>query len=307
MVATRFHYLKCFLYCSLLPLTSLSTYAMCPSPLSVQVLGSGGPIADDDRASSGYLLWVNNKARLLIDAGGGISLRYGQSKANIDDLDAITLTHLHADHSAALPALLKSSYFSNRTRELPIFGPEGNKRWPSTEEFTHGLFNSKTGIYRYLDGYLTGSDGMFQIKPKSISSDTPKLLFKNEEFSLFAVSVHHGPVPAVAYLMESNGKRVAISGDQSNHNPAFAKLIKNADVLIMANAIPENAGRIAKKLHATPTYIGELAQQAGVKKLVLSHFMQRSLATQNENVKLIKHAFKGPVLLAQDLTCYSVN
>jgi len=298
---------KRVIHFSLLCLFCLPGYAMCPSPFSVQVLGSGGPIADDDRASSGYLIWIDNKARILVDAGGGIALRYGQSHAKIEHLDAIALTHLHADHSAALPALLKSSYFSDRSQALPLFGPSGNVRWPSIEEFTHGLFNSKTGIYRYLDGYLTGSDGMFQIKPQSVNSESATQLVQLPHFSLSAVSVHHGPVPAVAYLIESKGKRIAISGDQSNHNPAFAKMIKNADVLVMANAIPEHAGSVAKKLHATPAYIGALAQKAGVKKLILSHFMQRSIATQDENIALIKQTFKGPVQLAQDLHCYAVD
>ena len=38
----------------------------------LQILGSGGPIADDGRASSGYLVWVDGESRVLIDAGGGI-------------------------------------------------------------------------------------------------------------------------------------------------------------------------------------------------------------------------------------------
>ena len=42
---------------------------------AVQVLGSGGPIADDGRASTAYLVWVDGSARILIDAGGGAFLR----------------------------------------------------------------------------------------------------------------------------------------------------------------------------------------------------------------------------------------
>ena len=45
----------------------------------LQVLGSGGPIADDGRASSGYLLWKDGQARVLIDTGGGIFLRFGEA------------------------------------------------------------------------------------------------------------------------------------------------------------------------------------------------------------------------------------
>ncbi|MEO1204683.1 MAG: MBL fold metallo-hydrolase, partial [Pseudomonadota bacterium] len=47
--------------------------------VAVQVLGSGGPIADDDRASSGYLVWVDGKARAMIDAGNGSLLRFAEA------------------------------------------------------------------------------------------------------------------------------------------------------------------------------------------------------------------------------------
>jgi hypothetical protein len=45
----------------------------CPPPqgVALQVLRSGGPIADDARASSAYLVWVDGKSRVLIDFGGG--------------------------------------------------------------------------------------------------------------------------------------------------------------------------------------------------------------------------------------------
>src|SRR5210317_1010316 len=101
--------------------------AACPAPtgVSLQVLGSGGPIADDGRASSSYLVWLDGKARVLIDAGGGSFLRFGEAGAAFTDLDFIGLSHLHTDHSAALPALLKSGNFSGRERPLPIAGPSG--------------------------------------------------------------------------------------------------------------------------------------------------------------------------------------
>jgi len=76
--------------------------------VAVQVLGSGGPIADDARASSAYLVWVDGKARIMIDAGGGSFLRFGEAQASFRDLDFIGLSHFHADHSAGFAALLKS-------------------------------------------------------------------------------------------------------------------------------------------------------------------------------------------------------
>ena len=86
----------------------------CPPPqgVALQVLGSGGPIADDARASSAYLVWVDGKSRVLIDSGGGAFLRFGEAQANFSELEFIGLSHFHTDHSADFPALLKSGYLS---------------------------------------------------------------------------------------------------------------------------------------------------------------------------------------------------
>ncbi|HIP27906.1 MAG TPA: MBL fold metallo-hydrolase [Sulfurovum sp.] len=81
--------------------------------LALQVLGSGGPESGDKRASSGYVIWVDGKSRVLVDFGGGASLRFEEVGAKIEDLDVILLTHLHVDHTADLPALLKSSFYKS--------------------------------------------------------------------------------------------------------------------------------------------------------------------------------------------------
>jgi hypothetical protein len=54
--------------------------------VTLQILGSGGPIADDARASSGYLVWADGKSRVLIDAGGGTFLRFGEAGASFAEL-----------------------------------------------------------------------------------------------------------------------------------------------------------------------------------------------------------------------------
>jgi len=79
--------------------------------IALQVLGSGGPESGDKRASSAYVVWIDGKSKILIDFGGGASLRFEEVNAKIQDLDVILLTHLHIDHTADIPALLKSSFF----------------------------------------------------------------------------------------------------------------------------------------------------------------------------------------------------
>src|SRR5271165_2634910 len=107
----------------------------------VQVLGSGGPELEDKRASSSYLVWQDGQARVLVDAGGGSALRFGESGAKMSQLDVILFTHFHVDHSADFPSLIFSSWFEGRDRPLPVCGPAGSSEFPSTVDFVHAFFN----------------------------------------------------------------------------------------------------------------------------------------------------------------------
>jgi ribonuclease BN (tRNA processing enzyme) len=137
--------------------------------VKLQVLGSGGPELDDGRNSSGYLIWYENKARVLVDAGAGSSIMFGQSGAKFEDLQGILLTHLHVDHSADLPAFIKGSYFTPRSENLSIFGPAANELMPSTSDFIQRLMGDK-GAFAYLSGYVNKRDNADY---KIVATDVP--------------------------------------------------------------------------------------------------------------------------------------
>ena len=290
-------------------LASSPAFASCKGSLAVQVLGSGGPVADDARASSGYLVWVDGEARLLVDAGGGVFLRFGEAKAKFEQLDAVAITHLHADHVADLTALMKSGFFSERDRELPIFGPTAGGAFPSMTEFMKAQFDPEKGAFRYLSNYLDGKDGSVKTPVEDIdaTASEPKQIFANDRIKVTAIGVKHGPVPAVGYLVEAGGKRIAFAGDQNGENPAFAAMINDADLLVMDHAIPEGAEGVASKLHARPSEIAELATKSDAKKLVLSHNMARSLGALKENLATIAKGYNGPTIVAEDLSCFSLK
>jgi ribonuclease BN (tRNA processing enzyme) len=280
--------------------------ASCPTPVAVQVLGSGGPSSDDARASSGYVVWIDGEARLLVDAGGGVFVRFGEAKARFESLDAIAITHLHADHVSDLPAILKSGFFTDRQRPLPIVGPSGGAAFPGIDEFMHALFDPQRGAFRYLSGYLDGTGGMVRASVTEVdaTSRTAKEVFANEHFKLTAVGVTHGPVPALGYLVEVKGRRIAFTGDQNGDNPAFAAMIKGADILIMDHAVPEMTGDVEAHLHARPSEIGMLAAAASVGQLVLSHNMARSLGPLQGDLELIREHYTSRVTVAEDLMCF---
>ena len=140
--------------------------------VAVQVLGSGGPELEDKRASSSYLVWQDGQARVLVDAGSGSALRFGESGAKMSQLDVILFTHFHIDHSADFPALIFSSWFEERDRPLPVYGPAGNSEFPSTVDFVHALFNSRNGIYRYLAVVLVPQkEGGYELQPQNVDGE----------------------------------------------------------------------------------------------------------------------------------------
>lgn len=286
--------------------------------IQIQVLGSGGPELQTKRASSSYLVWIEGKPRVLIDMGGGAALRFGESGANAIDLDVILLTHLHADHTSDLPALIKSSWFEDRTAALPVYGPAGNKIMPSTVAFVRALFDSTRGAYRYLGGVLSPlSKDTFKLEPHDVRLKRGALgttrkettvimpVFTNEQLKIQAAPVHHGPIPALAWRIDAGGKSVVISGDMNGESGNLEQLARDADLLIAHHAIPEDAEGVARRLHMPPSVIGKIAASAAAKQLVLSHRMLRTLGKEEAAHENIKKYYSGPVTFANDLDCFS--
>jgi ribonuclease BN (tRNA processing enzyme) len=276
--------------------------------IAVQVLGSGGPELDDGRASSGYLVWRDGRAEVLVDLGPGSLLHYEASGARLADLQVILLSHLHVDHSADLPGLIKGSFFTDRDQDLPLYGPSGNTLMPATSEFARDLFASGQGAFRYLDGYLDG-DEAYRLLPHDVATDgrQPVTVLDDARFRLSAVPVHHGPVPALAWRVDIGGYSLVFSGDMNGDYHTLPLLARDADLLVAHNAVPEGASGVARRLHMPPSVIGSIAVAARVKSLVLSHRMQRTLGREADTERLIRVHYAGPLAFAEDGQCFPLD
>jgi len=271
--------------------------------VALQVLGSGGPIADDGRASSAYLVWIDGQARVMIDAGGGSFLRFGEAGARFEDLDFLGLSHLHTDHSAGLPALLKSGNFSDRGRPLPVAGPGGDGVFPGLDDFLASMLDRDTGAYAYLSGFLDGSGDTPMLMPREVAAGDAALLWSGDNLAVDGMQVPHGIVPTVAFRVRAGDTTIVFGSDQNGGDPAFAEFAKDASILVMHMVVPEDVSGVGRRLHAPPSVIGEVAGQANPNKLVLSHFMARSLKDLEANVALVRKGYAGNVIVADDMTC----
>jgi ribonuclease BN (tRNA processing enzyme) len=277
--------------------------------LAVQVLGSGGPELQDKRASTSYLIWLNGRARVMVDAGGGSALRFGESGAQMSQVDVFLFSHFHVDHSGDFPALIFSSWFEDRNRPLPIFGPSANKFMPSTTEFVSDLFSEPHGAWRYLSELVEpGGEGSYQLQPHNVApSQVPVLVFRNADMAAYAVSVVHGVFPSLAWRVEIGGKRIVFSGDTDGGGDGLTELASKADLFIAHNAVPEGATGVERRLHMPPSVIGTIAANAHVQQLVLSHRMLRTLGKESETEAEIRRRYSGPILFANDLDCFPVR
>lgn len=239
------------------------------SPFALTVLGSGGPFATRNRVSSGYLLSFGGHARIMVDCGGGTFERIGRMGIDLSALDQILFTHLHIDHTSDLPAIIMHLYMNERRRSITVVGPSGRPGnhdapenldpQPGAIEFVGLLFGAR-GAWRYMNTFENfgihslempsdGSQGSIRDVPIDPALDAIGVSIKS-------TAVPHGMMPSIAFRVEYGGRSIAFSGDVSRPTK--------------------------------PSMVGQLARDAGVKALTLSHFMPPIEAELKSALELVR-------------------
>jgi len=274
----------------------------------LQILGSGGPEIDDKRASASYIVWIDNKARLLVDTGPGSSVLFDQAGAKFEDLEAIVFTHLHIDHTSDFPAFIKGSYFAERNTTLRVFGPDGNDLMPSTKTFVDRMIGPE-GVYPYMKDFLTfKSSGGYRVTTRNIPANGRRRWagYGTDNLQLSAIPVHHGPIPALAWRVKIGDQSIVFTGDFNNEKDLIAKFAKNTDALVTHLAIPETARGTSRELHLIPSQIGKIAKRANARMVILGHRMNRTRGRETQTREAVEKNFKGPLLFASDLECWGM-
>lgn len=279
------------------------------------MLGSGGPIAEGPgqpgRAGTSYLLWIDGSPRLLIDAGAGSFLRFAEAGGKVETLDAILLTHLHADHAGDLAGIFNTGGFEGRAAPLPVIGPDGRSSFPGTSDFLKRLLDKQSGAFAYNGGYLDGTENKPRLEPRDVPTEegagAPAELDISNDYSVTAHPVHHGPVPALGYAVNLGDKSFVITGDQSFLSERFlSDLSGSKPTILFAHHVINGEDGQPRGLHRTPGQIGELAGALEPDRVVLTHNMQRSLSRIEEGLSAIEKRYSGPVNVASDLDCYAL-
>lgn len=265
--------------------------------LSITVLGSGGPIANPTRASSGYVVWLDSVPRLLVDAGGGTFVRMGELGLDVPLIDMVLLTHTHIDHTGGLAPVVMAAYMQGRTTRLGVVGPAGRDMHPGCERFVDLLFG-RDGAWSYMhtfDGF--GIDA--RELPSTPEGDTRTLVLEDNVLTIRSAAVPHGMMPSVAYRIDYAGAVVVFTGDIQRLDRGFIDLAFGCDVLVHDQAVPER--QVAHShLHTKPSETARIAREAGCRTLVLTHFMPEIEAELDDAVRKVEENFRGRVVVAYD-------
>ena len=195
--------------------TRASAQSVCSSaPLAVQVLGSGGPSAGGTRASTGYLVWRDGRAVVMVDAGGGTFLRFGEAGARLQDLSLLAISHLHPDHVSDLPALLWLSELA-RQQPLKIAGPTGAGAFPSFDAFIRRLFDTSSGAFPILGGTLgqPGQGVRLDVVTVDATVGTASTVWSDDDLEVSAIGVPHGNAPSIAYRIRVGDRSIVFGSD----------------------------------------------------------------------------------------------
>jgi len=273
--------------------------------MEVVLLGTGYPKPDPDRAGPSTAVIVTpaagEKKVFLVDAGRGVMMRYAKLGLPLTSIKAVFLTHLHSDHISGLPDVFTSTWIFGREKPLELYGPDGVH---SVGTAILRLFAADIPIRRDLTEYNPAEGA--KINARTIREG---VVYQDEDVKVIAFLVDHPPVrPAFGYLFEGGGRRIVISGD-TRPSETLVQHAKGADVLIHEVYAPgrfeeKNPPKVAenlKRYHTSAEEVGELAQRAGVKLLVLSHIVSPEPEYARPIERDVKKHYKGRFVMGKDL------
>jgi ribonuclease BN (tRNA processing enzyme) len=217
--------------------------------LELTVLGCATPYPSADNPCSGYLV-RSRAARIWMDAGTG-TLGPLQRYVRLDELDAIWISHLHADHSADLLTAYYGLLYADieLAAPIPLYGPPG--------------------IADRLANYLTNGPRRSPVESAfAVTELSDGHQVEVGDLTLTSAAVSHG-LPAFAVRVAAGDESLTFSGDTAPCASLVA-LAKDTTVLLCE---AENANQPADEepVHHTPDAAGATAAAAGAGRLVVTH------------------------------------
>lgn len=263
--------------------------------MRITVLGKSPSWQDADGACSGYLV-EEDGFRLLIDCGNGV---FGKLRSACDyvDVDAVLITHLHADHILDLVPFSYALSYAPRQQPVPVAG------WPGTDHPARPALHAPPGarkVFRHL-ARCWGQEDLVE-KAFSLTEYEPHEPLSVGPFRVRLREVPHF-ITTFAVELSSHGSRFTFSADCSP-NQELVDFAQDTQLLLIEATLPRPE-RTGIRGHLTPGEAGEHGQRAGAERLILTHYSDEMDAGWARAEAM--ESYGGPVELACEGDVYEVG
>ena len=278
-----------------------------PLPDQLVLLGTGGgPTPKALRAAPAMALLIAGQLH-IIDAGNGVARQAALAGLPLKNLAHVWITHMHNDHVADAFTLPWLAWSGALTTPVAVHGPKGMKQM-ARDWLRFARVDIETRM---------ADEGRPDLRKMiSVAEVQPGVQLEAGGLKVTAARVEHPPlVDSFAYRFDWAGKSVVWSGD-TRPCQALIDLARGADYLVQEVmylpamerliASESNAPTLRAHLLASHTLAeqaGEIAAAAGVKTLVLSHFVPGGDASVTDDMwqAAAAKAFDGRIIVGRDL------
>jgi ribonuclease BN (tRNA processing enzyme) len=264
--------------------------------MRLTVLGKSPSWQDAGGACSGYLIEEDDTA-VLLDCGNGV---FAKLRERIDyvDVDAVVISHLHADHFLDLVPYSYALTYAPRQQPVPV------DRWPGTDSPACPLLYVPPGakeLFRRVVG-AWGNEDLIE-KAFELCEYDPKEEIEIGPIRIAFQAVPHFTETFAMSISSMNGSGRIVYGADSAPTDALAEFAHDADLMLVEATLPRPE-RTGMRGHLTPEEAGGHAKGAGAKRLLLVHISDE--LDSNWAREEAAEAFGGPVEVAVEGATFDV-
>jgi ribonuclease BN (tRNA processing enzyme) len=273
--------------------------------MQLTVLGCRAGMPADGQASSGYLVRAGG-SRLLMDCGPGVAAMLS-TLLHPSEIDSVIISHMHLDHCYDLLPIGKSWLLRPGRTWLVDTAPSGAPVDDDDDRAPVRLF-VPAGARAVLDQLAA----LFPVPTIPRLDKAFEYAFDVREYTPgdtlelpdCRVSLHllRHAAPNCGVRIDSEFGSLAYTGD-TGWTDRLLPLAQGVDILLAEASLQKSAARMNRRDaqshgHLSATEAGELAAQAGVGQLVLTHFTSADPTWLRARQQEAAAAFAGPVHVA---------
>lgn len=265
--------------------------------LRVTLLGTGTPDPSARRFGACTLVEAGSQ-KLLFDAGRGCVIRLNQAAISWRELTRLFLTHLHADHTFAVPDVFLMGWILGRTDPFDLRGPTGTK-------------DMMEAMVRSLGVDIGSRVVNARQPPRFTATDIGAgIVYDVDGVKVTAFEVEHNVTPAFGYRIDYHGRSVVLSGD-TRYSENVLENARGADVLV--HEVIFGSGELtaqqqfAVDAHTTPAMAAKLFSAARPGLAIYSHIGLLGSASDEDLMAVTRASYAGRVELGEDLTVIDIG